>query len=238
MKMWKTRRNYWSNSKFGEKLYSMVSIVKPRSATMEGWGNWKRDVQGSNPKLYWIVDKLLDDLQDVVYYPYDVYEMIRVYMRNRYIDKLHIIDTRLSKGDYHEISERMLNGLFSLLVEYVEVEKAGMGDSDGVIGGISYLLWEANLEEDWNRVQRETAIEVLELYDWWKNIRPSRIDVYILSGLEELSKAEGIDDIFSMEITEEHRECWRVQDRINMERFDEDTEMLNRLIKIRDNLWT
>ena len=47
--------------------------------------------------------------------------------------------------------------------------------------GIEYLTWEASLsEKEAGLSQGETAQTILDLYDWWINIRPKREDPFDL----------------------------------------------------------
>ena len=88
--------------------------------------------------------------------------------------------------------------------------------------------------------------EVLELYDWWKNTHPTRIDPHDASGWSEICdrRREGEDDDYIMwgdRTDEERAESTAALNRcteIEQQYEDEDTEMLIRLIKIRKSLWT
>lgn len=100
--------------------------------------------------------------------------------------------------------------------------------------------------------QAEKAIEILALYNWWKNIRPTRLDPHDASGWTAFCEAKRIlrkkeededdFDILGLDETPEQKafsrkaldECGRIE----KEQEDEDTEMLIRLIKVRNGLWT
>jgi hypothetical protein len=115
----------------------------------------------------------------------------------------------LEKG-YHDVRERLLHGMFALLVDFIEVEKAWMNFySKGLllskwdrfkakyIGilrspklGLEYLFWEIDLKNDPEhgemcKSQSESAQEELELYKWWTQIRPARPDSSDAVGLSD-----------------------------------------------------
>lgn len=140
------------------------------------------------------------------------------YLRNRFLDKPHLVDTRLEPGISYDVDTRLIHGMFELLVDFVEDECANMynicflnGDCPGrsAINGISYLLARDEYS-DADQIARHR--EVVDLYDWWKS-RDSRIDPYCIH---------------------DPKEVWRLIEA----HHTEDTEMLIRLVKIRDSLWT
>lgn len=89
------------------------------------------------------------------------------------------------------------------------------------------------------------AQEILDLYTWWTEVRPARLDPYEASGWSawcaRRRKEEG-DDIFIEERTEEGRkktsDILDTLHKIEAEYEKEDEEMLIRLIKVRHSLWT
>jgi hypothetical protein len=132
--------------------------------------------------------------------------------------------------------------------------------------GLEHLHWQMSLrnDEEWvdnsdpdygkPTTQAVSAGEILELYNWWKNVYPNRGDPLELSGWSafcvrrrEKVKAQDPNDddelgFFDMEEDEETRsESHRILDlsyEIERKHNEEDTEMMCRLIKIRDRLWT
>lgn len=132
--------------------------------------------------------------------------------------------------------------------------------------GIEHLNWAKNLDNsDWLSEDEKhkaeptgqalAAREILELYDWWKNIYPTRKDPHELSGWsdlcnrrrQKLKEEDGEDYRWSSllvgeEKTEEEKEeVRRILDRcreIEKEYEDENERMMIRLIKIRNHLWT
>lgn len=266
MRMHRHRFNYWSCSKFAQWVYTHFDIQKPFAETSSGWKEWKEKTKASHPHVYNFVEEYLDLLQDIVMYPYDLYDNFRIYIRNRFITKTHIIRTGLTPGQWHETDERLLHGMFELLVDFIEIEKANMlmvsdstlerpwwrkfrwsrwGEYRSREDGLKYLDWEMNLTDDDQHFtsQAMSAREQYELYTWWKDKRPTRPDPYDVTGWTEWCNQRGDDISWILEDkTNADRQETRTRlDALNLleEQYDkEDTEMLDRLVKLRHHLWT
>lgn len=125
--------------------------------------------------------------------------------------------------------------------------------------GVAYLNWASSLtfDKDWvpeddpkyglPTPQAETARETLVLYYWWKDVRPNRVDPYDASNWSEICdrrRQKNPDSwIFDLEDeTEEERQEVResldITNKLETEYAQEDQDMLIRLIKIRQGLWT
>lgn len=128
--------------------------------------------------------------------------------------------------------------------------------------GLAYLDWAAGLknDEDWldknnpsfgqPTSQALAAQEILDLYKWWKEERPKRLDPSEASGWNgycdekrKMTEDDGADIFWDNFITnEEDKEHSRnILDNLHKmekEQEEEDTAMLIRLIKIRQSLWT
>jgi len=230
--MYRSRSNYWSCSVFADWLRKVLkSPSKPQYATMEEWNKWRTNFSKSNSFTYWLVEEFLDEVQNKIMFPADVFNEIRHYIRNRFIDKLQYLPTNLPKGEYYDVRERLLCGMFGTLVDFVEIEKAHMHllfhcNRRSVLGnwihvrshedGMKYLEWEATLDDpalpetDRSVRQAEVAREIIELYKWWKDVRANRISPY------------DFDNWFEIE-----------------EQYNKEEEaMMIRLCKIRLGLWT
>lgn len=252
----KTRIHYWSCSKFSEWCYNQVMHTKPNSATGEDWQDWEITTKQSHPIVHYFVEKVLDNVQDVVMFPVDVYDSIRVYVRNRFIDRLHLLDTKLPKGMYHELDTRLLHGAFEALVDFVEVEKAGMqcwndneyvkpkwfkwGSNRNPSAGIAYLNWEISLGDDSGR-QSEAAQIMLDLYNWWTVVRPSRPDPWEVYHVE-MADGES-DSIFSIisrdpEKAKFDREQFDKMYQLENQYMEEDTQQVQKLMAHRQSMWT
>jgi hypothetical protein len=122
--------------------------------------------------------------------------------------------------------------------------------------GIAHLKWamtltnEEFLEEDEKHLaeptyQAKAAKEILELYTWWKEVYPNRPDVHDASGWTaycEMRREKGYK-FFDMEdkSEEEAKMCRTALDKsqeLELQYAREDEEMMIRLIKIRESLWT
>lgn len=117
--------------------------------------------------------------------------------------------------------------------------------------GIDYLEWEATLdqiEEDPERgvyrseQQAVMAREILALYRWWKFERPKRSDAYDISGYSTLCEQSGREDddlgFLQCPLPPEMKAALQKAGEIEASYDQEDQEMLARLIKIRQGLWT
>jgi hypothetical protein len=126
--------------------------------------------------------------------------------------------------------------------------------------GIDYLVWASGLKFDesmyvkpedknYNKPtpQAEGAKEILALYYWWKNTYKKRPDVYEVSGWSDYCNKKREEDsdggwIFSKEKTKEEQK--QVQKmlkdirKLEAQYEKEEEEMMIRLIKVRDSLWT
>lgn len=207
-------RNHWDCTAWADKLRVMLGgIPKPKSASWDGWDEWKEEAQ--KHKLAWlVVDVGLDKVQAVVTWPSYRFNDLRSYCKNRWGDKLHYLPTRLEPGKYYEVDTRLMHGMFETLVDFIECEKAWMHvvfESEeerrkypGLYkpwymrwkafrcpeAGIAHLLWEMTLENE-APSQAAAANEELVLYNWWKHERPARGDAWVVSGLREIY--EGLD---------------------------------------------
>jgi hypothetical protein len=243
-----------------------MEINKPDYATSEEWTAWDHQFETRHPILYPIVEDWLDKFQDVVMFPYDVFDSVRIYFRNRFATRTHLMDTKLAPGEWHETDERMLHGMFEALVDFVEVEKANMWincqPDDVVINkrsrwlrwsenrspeyGVEYLQWEINLvndgQHDINMCNRQSvnAQEQLDLYNWWKVIRPARPDPYEVTGWNELNDKLPLNSTtaYDREVSQQIREASIKVGELEEQWHDEDNKMLIRLINIRRSLWT
>jgi hypothetical protein len=120
--------------------------------------------------------------------------------------------------------------------------------------GIAHLKWAMALTNvEWIEEgetpelthQALAAKEILELYTWWKEVYPRRPDVHDASGWSEYcaNRRRSGCDFFDMEDrTPEEAEQGRIaldRTREIEEAYEkEDTEMMIRLVKVRQSLWT
>lgn len=277
---------YWSCSKFADwVLVTFGGEAKPRAATSAKWVEWKRTNKAAAPFAYWFVETFLGKLQDVVYLPYDCMRAVRRYISNRFIHKEHYLPTRLARGEYHSIDDRILHGLFETLCDYVEVEVAwhhvmwGGAEQRARFNfpwwktkpffvslkewrcppaGLAHLEWEMSLtcgedmgvdptDELYGKPtnQAVAATEIMKLYTWWRNDRPTRPDPFEASGLRAMyaaSRSGGDDDWLDIlndtDDRTDRQAAHAKREALERQYDEEDTEMMIRLIKIRGSLWT
>jgi len=185
---------------------------------------------------------------------------IERWIAHRTYDKYHVVKTDLKPG-YYDIDTRILHSNFTLLVDFVEIEKASLQyffashERTKKFGsrvnfnnltkaqkrelGLQYLDWEINNTDEpfFPERQRESAKETKELYLWWTDVRPSRIDPYDKYE-EELDKFSGsilnMDGKNKKKMMALYKKIGKLEDQYEKE----DETMLIRLMKNRKNLWT
>ena len=127
--------------------------------------------------------------------------------------------------------------------------------------GLDNLKWQSelrhNVDDGWAEgdpnigkltPQAEKAIEILALYKWWKEVYPNRPDAHDASGWSEyceLKRKEHGETGLSFMKESANPETRALGDaaltkthEIEQAYEAEDTEMMIRLIKVRDGLWT
>jgi hypothetical protein len=127
--------------------------------------------------------------------------------------------------------------------------------------GLDNLKWQGELrptgDDGWEEgdpnigkptYQAENALEILALYKWWKEVYPKRPDPHDASGWSrycELKRQEHGETGLSFMKESKNPETRALGDaalkktrEIEQAYEDEDTEMMTRLIKIRNSLWT
>lgn len=261
-----TRPDYWTCSKFAAWIRDKSGVTdKPKAATAQGWKVWHKENKAKFG--YWLAEEGLDILQDIWMFIPDVYHNVSVYIRNRFIDKPHLLDTKLERGKWHEFDSRLIHGMFEALVDFVEDEKAAMqrwssGEKfklPNAEKGIEYLKWEMTLAEEKPDDpdhypmpdQAARAKETLDLYNWWKYTRPLRKEPGDEVGLwpwyEEMRKKYGDDEAdmwsilgreYNAEDEAEHKRLLDASTQVETDQYNEDTEMMIRLVKLRESLWT
>lgn len=256
--MYHSRINHWSCSKLSDKIRG---TKKPASFSMEEWENWDDYLKKNNPIRFWISENGLRLLQDIVYFPYDRYRDIRSYVRNRFIDKIHALTAspeHLKRGQYCDIDTRMFYCLFDTLVDFVEGEVAhwtAWNDHDKKYtwkngrckdAGLDHLKWEMTLTDSEYGLfpdspefakptsQAIAAKEIFDLYIWYTEVYANRKDPMDESGWSDYCSTPN----WSNKVDPEDRIILDKCNKLEEAYDNEDTEMLIRLIKIRQALWT
>jgi len=234
----------------------------PDAATMEDWEVWKNSAK--QHKVKWFFAETVPDWFSFTFvYPY---ERVVSKLKNKYIRKHNQINiTSLKNDEWYDTDTRMMHGMFQLLVDFVELEKAHMqiifGEENAprymrkakyrsAEMGLKYLAWESELGKDGGKDQSKRAKQVRDLYVWWKHDRPARIDLMDVKGDMDVSTNEFYSDTNDDAIS--FTALDRKKDRepelfksVNKAYEDaeksynkEDEQMLIKLIKLRKHLWT
>jgi hypothetical protein len=181
------------------------------------------------------------------------------YVHNRWInpsDRVIIKHPDYPQGHYHDTDSVMMYVLFQLLVDYIEIECGNFLSTryetrwqtwgrrvrelpvihwlvpmpPHALRGLHHLRWEMKLTD--HPRQANAAKELFTLYRFWKHVRPARIDPF--ASYHELR--DGKD--WKGPITAE--ESSRLQEASDLEAQyeQEDTDMLQRIVKARSGMWT
>ena len=279
------RVHYWSHSRFANWIRRISGAPTPLdSGTSTEWREYNKKQIAHSPFVKYITDDLFNIIQDLFYFPYDITHKFFYWLNKRYIRPSHIIPCGLKRGEWHESETKLLHGMFSELVDFVEHQKASMawhGKSDYAKAndkfvpwtqkffptrlltnwqsehyGVQHLLWEISLTQDesWGydkdspeygkpTRQAESAATILDLYVWWKYLRPMRPDPYEESGWSAYCAASRTEDswLFDDKTPEEQAISKVLLDNLHgLEALHEkeDTDNMIRLIQIRNSLWT
>lgn len=255
------RFSYWSCSKFADILRGEK---KPMALSMEDWNKWKINQKSNNKFRYFLSDILLNKIQNILYYPSDLFNSIRIYIKNRFITKTHYLKTGLRPGFYHELDERILHGLFNELVEFVEIEQAWIqyissfipqktkkDNIDDVKQIRKYLFAKSKIK----KFTRSPELGIKYL-NWAMNLvfdetyGVEKEDPEYGQPTEQAIAAKEILELYlwwkkrderknpygswGKKDIEAIKKSWEIE-----EQYDkEDEDMLIRLIKVRKNLWT
>ena len=221
-----------------QKLKDQFKYERPYALPWGEWDNWREETKKKYPIGFFFRETCPDLWWNLKYYLTYPYKALRRVIRNHITMRYHMVNTGL-KPNYYDTDIRMLHACFNLLVDFVEVEKANMeialvDGSEEKFGyrwyhrflkfrspeaGMAYLNWEITLTEEdgtGETSQAKAAKEVIALYNWWVHIRPTRADPY--DGDAEFNPKFSID--------------------LETQQLQEDEDMLIRLMKIRNNLWT
>lgn len=253
--MIKSRINYWSCSKFADWIRGED---KPLALEWGKWDEWHGEVGKKKPIRHFIAEEVLDRIQDLFYFPIDLWRTVDAYWHNRFVSKTHCLKTGLKPGGFYELDTRILYGLFNELKEFVEVDLgcyyAALDDGNFrprkgrcPEAGIAHLEWAMSLKMDEAygvskkskkygkpTPQAEVAKETMELYRWWE-ARSSRPDPSEVSGWAKVCEENP-----GPSISEEDKEtlkAFKKMEALEKKYEKEDDEMLHRLIEVRRGLW-
>jgi hypothetical protein len=118
------RSNYWSCSKFADRLRGTAKLD---AGTGPEWRLWEEQAKKKYPVRYWIAEEGLDALQNFVNWPGDRLNDIRYYINNRFVSRSHCLTAHhddIRPGTWKDVGDRFLPCLFNELVDFVEIECA------------------------------------------------------------------------------------------------------------------
>jgi hypothetical protein len=208
-----------------------------RFRSIGGYEKYCRRMKKSFPVRWFISDSLPDFWHFKVKQPY---YNVRAWYRYRFTEKYHIVKLDVKPG-YMDPDDRILHVNFQILKDFVEIELGAMHDAseakdNGKIlgsfsklyrkykkknirnpeGGVQYLDWE--IAESGSSHQAHAAAEKKAIYLWWTEERPNRLDVY--------------DNPYM-----DNETNYRAMNRLESFYYEQDQEMLKRLIDIRSSIW-
>jgi len=277
-------KKYWTSSKFADWVRG-TPIGGAKSS--EEWCEWEKIARQKKIR-YWLAEKLMNKIQDIISYVPDKINYVRYYLNNRYVTRSNSLTAHrddIKPGQWCDVGNRFLPCMFNELVDFVEIESAWMNVcwSDEARekynlpwwrkqwytrwfkvwrcpeAGVAHLEWASSLKfdesmsvenshKDYGKPTNQAiaAKEILELYLWWKNEYKNRPDVYEVTGWSEYCNKKREDNsgnwLFSKERTkEEQKQVSKMMKEMSKleEKYEkEDEEMMIRLIKIRQSLWT
>lgn len=228
----------WENSKFADWVRGSE---KPNMLTMSDWVKWEEETKAKSKIRFWLAEEGLYILENIFRKPTNLIHSVRYYVVNRWwlrTNSLTASRKDIKPGRWADLGYRFVPCLFNELQNFVEIESARMfllfsekEERDkynapfwafGLFripwrspdAGLAHLRWQID-SNDVPGHQSYAAKEILELYTWWTFIYRNRIDPWETKDLS-MDDITGILEAYSKE----------------------DEEMLIRLIKIRDSLWT
>lgn len=256
-------KNHWSCSKFADRVRG---TVKPYAASNKEWKEWEANAKAKHPIRHWLVEVAFDAVQNFFYWPLERLYDAKYYIVNRWVDQSHALvahPKHIKPGKFQDLDYRILHCIFDELVDFVEIEKAYSNfrwDTEkskdlkwwqggrwrtrtwrSAEAGLEHLHWESRLcPDEIPTSQALAAKEIVELYNWWVNIRPNRVDPMEASGWSAYcdSHRDNFFDIFDNDDGVDTGPMHDQMRELETQYDDEDTEMLIRLIKIRSHLWT
>jgi hypothetical protein len=180
----------------------------PDVASMEEWDEWNSTAEQS--KFKWFIADTVPTWFAVTF-QYR-YENAISKLKSKYIRKHNLIKVNTLKDDeWYDTDTRMMHGMFQLLIDFVELEKAHMEIAFNITDaprymrkvnyrsaemGLKYLDWEISLsKEEGGLNQSKNAKIIKELFVWWKYGRPSRIEPMDARGSMGMSTNEFYSDM-------------------------------------------
>lgn len=106
------------------KLLDQFKFEVPPYATWGGWRKWHAKTKQDYPIGYFFRYTLRDIVVGAISEFFRPLSDLRIYVRQRFVERTHIIDTGLKPGGWYEFDDRILHASFNMLVDFVEIETA------------------------------------------------------------------------------------------------------------------
>ena len=238
-----------------DRLRAAMGIRKPIAASSRGWKEWEKTARAEHPFGYWVTESLPETLDDIVKKAVEPFSDFKHYCINRFVNRTHMLPTGLRKGAYNPMPLRLMHGMMRAVVDHVEIDLAGSRmametdlEYDVVEGrcrqaGLDHLAWEATLDDpvlpegERSPEHAKAAREIIELYLWWKDVRPLRPNPSEVSGWSEFCRTHE-DTIFET-APEDYETKHSIMEKLQeLKAADaaEDERMLCRVVGIREYL--
>lgn len=250
--------HYWTHTKFANWLRGTPS---PRSATCEAWGSWRAEAKAAHPVRYWLVETGIDKIDDWVHWLPGKLRDFRYYCLNRW-RLSNYVHTGLPHG-YYDCDILILHGLYQTVVDYVEQELAWMevvfakaekrkygcprwftGRWRSREAGLAHLAWAKALTHDMlddddpdrheTTRQAEAAAEIEAVYLYVKDERPkleAAVEAALSDWYDNRPKRRAGEDVLD-------KARFKLHTILEQELDAKDTEMLCRIVKVRQSMWT
>jgi hypothetical protein len=243
-------------------MFKHLKLDKPSAATLQGWRDWRKQNQTKHPVRYFVTETVPKYLSKIKRKAVAPFVNLKRFFYNRFVERHHVIEMDLKPG-WHEYDEKMLYANFQILVDYVELDCASHEDWQPRLWhriikgqnawrsrsmGFKYLM-PHDLNEDPDHADEiakanQAHQELMDLYVWWKDTRPNRVDPYQslrwnnVHGFHQNENTWDWMDSKDPEVKKQLRqaaeESWNLEEAYRQE----DQEKLELLIKHRGWLWS
>lgn len=209
----------------------------PLGYTLDGWDKWSEETKTQHPVQYFFRETVAGWLDSIFFRVSRVWWALkhRVIPKHRH----HVLRPRSLKPGYHDPDSKIRAAAFDILSEHAE---GLMGD------GVKGTLWEEidipETDDDGRSFmleQIDREAEIIELRNWWVNVRPAR-DVEDIAPPPD--EPEGAPFLWMIreeyEGTEEYEAFgkWAVEaGKVEEDFAKEDEEKFIQLVKLLPHLW-
>ena len=168
---------------------------------------------------------------------YKYFRPLRIFI-NTHIKRLHLLDMRNVMhgydGGYMDPAEQLLYANFAILKRFVEKEKPFE------LFGLQIINGKVESKDQFSREHDTHYQELYDLYMWWTVGRKNERDAVDLINTKVQYRSEPVEvdpvhgQLYQIKWTGPFDEWVEASNKLE----ERDDEMLNRLVKIRKQLWT